>query len=149
MLKTYRVGVIGRTGHGDYGHGIDTVWLEMPNAQIVAVADDNKVGLANAVKRLKVEAAFADYREMLEKTKPDIVIICPRWIDKHHELVLAVAARGIHIYMEKPLCRTLAEADAVVAACERSHVKLAIAHQSRYGPKAKVVKQLLEAGKTG
>jgi predicted dehydrogenase len=149
MPKTYRIGVIGRTGHGDYGHGIDTVWLEIPNAQIVGVADDNKAGLANAAKRLKVEATFADYREMLEKTKPDIVSICPRWIDKHHELVLAVAERGIHIYMEKPFCRTLEEADAMVAACERSHVKLAIAHQSRYSPKAKVVKQLIESGKIG
>ncbi len=149
MPKTYRIGVIGRTGHGDYGHGIDTVWLDLPNAQIVGVADDNKDGLAKAGTRLKVDARFADYREMLEKTKPDIVSICPRWIDKHHELVLAVAERGIHIYMEKPFCRTLEEADAMVAGCERSHVKLAIAHQSRYGPKAKVVKQLLESGKIG
>jgi predicted dehydrogenase len=149
MAKTYRIGVIGRTGHGDYGHGIDTVWLDVPNAQIVGVADDNKAGLASAAKRLKVEATFGDYREMLDKTKPEIVSICPRWIDKHHELVLAVAERGIHIYMEKPFCRTLEEADAMVAACERTHVKLAIAHQSRYSPKAKVVKQLIESGKIG
>ena len=149
MPKTYRIGVIGRTGHGNYGHGIDTVWLDVPNAQIVGVADDNKTGLADAVKRLKVDAGFADYREMLEKTKPDIVSICPRWVDKHHELVLAVAERGIHIYMEKPFCRTLEEADAMVTACERSHVKLAIAHQSRYSPKAKVVKQLIESEKIG
>src|SRR5207247_7209260 len=113
--------------------------IDRPKNQIVGVADDNKGGLANAAKRLKVEAAFADYREMLEKTKPDIVSICPRWIDKHHELVLAVAERGIHIYMEKPFCRTMEEADAMVAACERTHVKLAIAHQTRYSPKAKVV----------
>jgi len=121
----------------------------VPNAQIVGVADDDKVGLARRGKRLKVEAAFPDYREMLEKTKPDIVSICPRWIDKHHELVLAVAERGIHIYMEKPFCRTMEEADAMVAACERTHVKLAIAHQTRYSPKAKAVKQLIEAGKIG
>ena len=44
MSKTYRIGVIGRTARGDYGHGIDAVWLEVPNAQIVGMADDDKVG---------------------------------------------------------------------------------------------------------
>ena len=39
--KTYRVAVIGRTGKGNYGHGLDRVWTEIPNAQVVAVADEN------------------------------------------------------------------------------------------------------------
>jgi predicted dehydrogenase len=77
------------------------------------------------------------------------VSICPRWVDQHREMVLAVAERGIHIYLEKPLCRTLAEADEMVAACERSHVKLAIAHQTRYSPKLKVVRELIAGGKLG
>ena len=35
----YRVAVIGRTGKGNYGHGLDTVWLNNNRAEIVAVAD--------------------------------------------------------------------------------------------------------------
>ena len=45
------VAVIGRTGRGNYGHGLDVVWKEFPNCQIVAVADDNAGGRANAEKR--------------------------------------------------------------------------------------------------
>src|SRR5262245_5212759 len=115
MSRNYKIGVIGRTGRGDYGHGIDTVWLGMPGVQIVAVSDDDKTGLASAAKRLEVTSAFADYREMLDKSKPDVVSICQRWIDRHCEMVLACAERGIHVFMEKPLCRTLAEADEMVA----------------------------------
>jgi predicted dehydrogenase len=149
MPKTYRIGVIGRTGRGNYGHGLDTVWLEVPGCEIVAVADDDKNGLAAAAKRLKVSAAYADYRELLEKAKPDIVAVAPRWVDKHHEIVLACAERGMHMYMEKPMCRTLQEADEMVTACERAHVKLAISHQTRYSPKLKAVKQLIDGGKLG
>jgi predicted dehydrogenase len=149
MQKIYRVAVIGHTGRGNYGHGIDTVWLSLPETEIVAVADDDKAGLAAAAKRLKMDQAFGDYREMMDKSKPDIVAIGPRWLDQHRDMVVAAAERGIHIYMEKPMCRNLAEADEMVAACERSGVKLAIAHQTRYSPKIQAVKDLIADGKLG
>ena len=91
MAKTYRVAVIGHTGRGDYGHGLDEVWLEVPNAEIVAVADADKPGLAKAAKKLKVDRAYADYRQMLERERPEIVSIAPRWIDEHHAMALAAA----------------------------------------------------------
>jgi predicted dehydrogenase len=149
MAKKYRVAVIGSTGRGNYGHGIDTVWLNIPEAEIVGVADDNKDGLAAAARRLKTENAFRDYREMLDRVKPQFVSICPRWLDQHHDMVLAAAERGIHIYLEKPLCRTLEEADSMVAACQRSHVRCAVAHQTHYSPKVRVVQDLLKSGAIG
>src|SRR5690606_32760507 len=77
-MKKYRVAVIGRTGRGDYGHDLDTVWLDMPEAEIVAVADESETGRAKAKERLKASAAYADYREMLRKEKPDLVSVAPR-----------------------------------------------------------------------
>lgn len=149
MSKTYRVAVIGRTGRGNYGHGLDTVWNEVPATEVVAVADDDKMGLAAAARRLGVDRAFSDYRQMLETVRPDIVSIAPRWLDAHRDMVLAAASCGAHIYIEKPLCRTVAEADEMVTACESSHVKLAIAHQTRYSPVLPVVEEMLASGKLG
>ena len=149
MPKTYRVAIIGSTGKGDYGHGIDTVWKEIPQAEVVALADDNEQGRAAAATRSGAKMAYADYREMLEKEKPEIVAIGPRWIDRHFELVSAVAERGCHIYMEKPFCRTLEEADALVRLCEMTHTKLAIAHQTRYSPTLGAVQRLIEEGTLG
>jgi len=40
MADKVRVAVIGSTGRGDYGHGIDTVWKEVPETEVVAVADE-------------------------------------------------------------------------------------------------------------
>jgi predicted dehydrogenase len=149
MKEKYRVAVIGRTGKGNYGHAIDTVWLRCDKAEIVAVADDNETGRTAAAKRLKVKNAYADYREMLQKEKPQIVSVAPRWPDCHRDMVLACAEFGANIFLEKPASQTLQQADEMVAACEKHHVKVAIAHQTRYSPRVKVIKDLLGEGKIG
>jgi predicted dehydrogenase len=149
MARTYRVAVIGRTNKGNYGHGLDEVWLRADNVEIVAVADEDEKGRAAAAARLKAKNAYADYRVMLEKEKPHIVSVAPRWLDCHHDMVLACARAGAHVFLEKPMCRTLLEADAMIRACEMHHVKLAIAHQTRYSPRIDRVKELLAAGTLG
>jgi len=150
-MPNYRCAVIGRTGKGNYGHSHDKVWFDIPNCKLVAVADDNKLGLRTETRRLKLDEkqAYLDYRKMLDEVKPDVVSICQRWLDKHHEMVVECANRGIHIYLEKPMCRSLEEADAMVEACEKNKVKLAIAHQTRYSPKLPVVKKLIDDGVIG
>lgn len=146
----YRVAVIGHTGRGNYGHGLDQVWLEVPETQIVAVADADPNGLAAAVRRLGNPKGFADYRRMLDEVKPDLVAVGPRWIDQHRDMVVAAAERGARgIYLEKPLCRTPAEADEMIAACDRNKVKVAVSHQTRYSPRLKVVRELIQSGKIG
>ncbi len=149
MTKTYRVGIIGRTGKGNYGHGLDTVWAEFPNIEVVAVADEDEKGRIDAAKRTRAKAAYADYREMLDKEKPDIVAVAPRWLDAHRDMVVAAAERGCHMFMEKPICRTLEEANEMVTACERHHVKLTIAHQSRYSPRILRAKEVIDSGRIG
>ena len=148
--RKYRVGIIGHTGRGDYGHGLDVAWLDIPQAEVVAVADSDPQGLAAAVQRVKASQGFPDYREMLEKVRPEFVSICPRWTDQHCEMVLAAVEAGVKgIYLEKPMCRTLAEADAIVAACESKGVKLVQAFQTRYSPKLRWIDELIASGQLG
>lgn len=149
MPDPLRVAVIGRTGKGNYGHGIDTVWAEVPGVQVVAVADEHEAGRASAKQRLNAPVAYANYREMLEKERPQIAAIGPRWIDQHAELAIAAAEHGCHVYMEKPFVRTGAEADAVIAAFEMRHRKLALAHQTRYSPVTHLVRDLIRQGEIG
>lgn len=133
--KIWRVGVIGHTGRGDFGHGLHTVWLDLPETKIVGLADADGKGLASAQRKLNAEKAFADYREMLRQTRPEIVAVCPRHVDQHHEMILAAIDNGARgIYCEKSFCRTPHEADEIVAACQRTGTKLALAHRNRYHP---------------
>jgi len=145
----YRVAVIGRSGRGDYGHGLDVVWKDIENVTVVAVADEDEKGRAEAARRIGAARAYADYRQMLEKERPQIVSVAPRWIDCHRDMVLACAEHGCHMFMEKPMARTLAEADEMIAACERRHLKLAIAHQARYSPLMPHVLDLIAQDKLG
>jgi predicted dehydrogenase len=148
-MKTYRVAVIGRTGKGNYGHSLDTVWLKCDKAEVVAVADEDETGRAAAAKRLGAKAAYVDFRQMLEKEKPQIVSVADRWPDCHRDMVLACAEFGANMFLEKPVSQTLRQADEMVAACDKHHVKVAVAHQTRYSPRVKVVKDLIREGKIG
>ena len=144
------VGVIGHTGQGNYGHGEDTVWLKIPGTKIVAVADADPKGLAEAAKRLGGVKAYADYRTMLTEVRPDIAAICPRHIHEHRDMIVAAIGAGVKgIYIEKPFVRTLAEADEIVKLCAEKGVRLAIAHRNRYHPVVDVVKQLVASGEIG
>src|SRR4051795_6541302 len=146
----YKTVVIGRTGRGDYGHGLDVAVLNQPKLKVVAVADDDTQGRAQAAKRLGVERSYDDYRAMLEREKPKFVVVGPRWLDCHKDMILASAENGVlGIFCEKPLAPDLASCDAIVAACERSHVKLAMAFQTRYSPRYEKVKSLIAEGAIG
>ena len=148
--RTYRAAVIGHTGRGNYGHGMDRVWMDVPRTELVAVADANEKGLQETVKRLGDVKGYADYRRMLDEVKPDLVAIGPRWLDQHKDMVVAAAESGVRgIYLEKPMCRDLLEADSIVVACEQHHVKLAIATQTRYSPKLKQIRDMIRGGKLG
>lgn len=148
--KRWRVGIIGHTGRGDYGHGLHTMWQAVPETEVAGVSDPDASGLEKTRQKLGGVPGFADYHRMLEEVRPEIVAICPRHIDQHREMALAAIAGGVKgIYMEKPFCRTPAEADEIVEACKRSGAKLALAHRNRYHPALPVVKRLLDEGLVG
>lgn len=148
--KRLRVAVVGHTGRGSYGHGLDTMWLGLPETELVAVADADEKGREEALKRLRVSQGYSDYREMLGDVRPEIVSIGPRHIDQHRDMVLAAAEAGAKgIYIEKPFCRTPAEADEMLAACAAKNVKIAVAHRNRYHPVLPVIRKLLDEGTLG
>lgn len=144
-----RVAIVGHTGRGNYGHGLDKVWTALDDVEIVGVADPDPQGREAAARRLGVARTFANYRELLDRLRPDVVSIAPRWIDQHASVAMDAIQRGIHIYMEKPFCRDLEEADRIVEACTRHRVKLALAHQTRYSPLLSVIRNLIESGDLG
>ncbi|HUT45557.1 MAG TPA: Gfo/Idh/MocA family oxidoreductase [Sedimentisphaerales bacterium] len=145
----YKVAVIGRTGRGNYGHGLDVVWNDIEQAEVVAVADPDPEGRAAAAKRLKAPKSYADYRRMLETERPQIVSVAPRWLDCHHDMVLACAEFGCHVFLEKPMCQSLEQADAMIAALEKRNLKLAIAHQTRYSPALAQTQKAVAEGMLG
>ena len=150
--RSWSVAVIGHTGRGDYGHGLDTVWQHVPHATVRGVADPNLTGLARELNKLGLDAerGYSDYRLMLREVQPDIVAICPRHVDQHCDMILAAVNAGAKgIYVEKPFVQTLKQLDEVVEACHKTGVKLAVAHRNRYHPVLQTIEGLVRDGKIG
>src|SRR5437870_13274923 len=113
-----RASIIGHTGHGNYGHAHDLIFNGREDVRVVAVADADADGRAQAAARSHALRSYADYRQMLEKEKPNLVCIAPRWTDEHHAMALAALRVGAHLYVEKPFTQPLAEADELLAVAE-------------------------------
>lgn len=148
----YRVGVIGHTGRGDYGHGLDDVWQRIPSAEIVGVADANAPGLKRELQKWQLadSAGYLDYHKMLADLRPDVVAVCPRHVDQHHEMIRAAITAGAKgIYVEKPFVRLPSQADEVIALADQHGTKIAVAHRNRYHPTLRVIDQLIQDGRIG
>ena len=140
----YRAATIGHTGRGNYGHSLEMSWVGLRDAEYVAIVDEDEAGREAAAKRTGARAQYADYRQMLESECPDLVAVAPRWVDCHAEMVIACAQAGAKgVLCEKPLARTLAEADAMLAACREAGTKIAVAHQSRVTPPVVAARELV------
>ena len=94
MPGPVRVGVIGSSGKGDYGHGLDTAFEGVEGAMVVAVADDKAAGRDRVAKKLGVSRAYAEYTRMLKREKLDIVCVAPRWHNERVAMVTAAAEAG-------------------------------------------------------
>ncbi len=147
--RKYRAAVFGATGKGDYGHGLDVVFSNRENVELVAVSDADPAGRAKAAAKLKAPRAYADYRELLAKEKPDLVSVAPRQTGEHHAMTLAALRAGAHVYSEKPFTTTLAEADELLAEARKRKLKIAVAHQMRFTPPVQELKQAVVGGVIG
>jgi predicted dehydrogenase len=146
---TFKAAIIGHTGRGNYGHGLDLLFAHRPEIEVVAVADPNADGRAKAQKRAGARRAYADFREMLERERPQLVSVAPRWTDQHYAMVSAALAVGAHVYCEKPFTRTLAEADDLLMLAGRAGRKIAVAHQARLAPSTLHLKRRIDEGLIG
>ncbi|MBM3967995.1 MAG: Gfo/Idh/MocA family oxidoreductase, partial [Planctomycetes bacterium] len=148
-VKNWRIGIIGATGRGDYGHAVDMAFKKIPEARIAGLADPEPQGREAAAKRLQPERVFESYREMLATVPFDIVAICPRWIDQHFDMLTAAIEAGCHVYMEKPFCPTLEQCDQILRALREKNLRLAIAHTGQYSPTLRTVQKIIADGTIG
>lgn len=138
-----KVGIIGDTKQGGYGHDLHVVWKARPDVSVVALADPDEAGRAKRAEEAGALRTYADYAEMLEKEHPDIVTIAPRCTNRHREYLTAAAHAGAHGFMEKPLADNLVDADAMITAIQSKNLKWTIAFNFRVHPIVAHVRKLV------
>ena len=97
--------------------------------EVACVCDPDPRRLEWAVGETGAEG-YADWGSLLERGRPEAVLVLtpPRL---HREVTLAAFERGLPVYLEKPVARDLADAEAIVEACERAAAVCAIGYQWR------------------
>jgi UDP-N-acetylglucosamine 3-dehydrogenase len=109
---------------------------------------DIRPAVAEGVAQTLGAAWTTDYRTLLDDPQLDAVVITtPEFL--HAEQTIAAVEAGKHVLCEKPMSRTLAEADAMLAAARAAGVQLMIAHSRRFTPRYRRAHELLEAGAIG
>ncbi len=148
MSKKWRVAGI-NFAHMHMGDNLRMVW-EHPNAEIVAIADKNREIMEDAVKAfsLKEEQVFTDYKECIEKSNPDIVILCPPTAE-HAQWVEKVAAYPVHIILEKPFAASLEEVDQIMVAMQQHGKRLLVNWPLAWVASHVTAKKVIDEGMIG
>jgi predicted dehydrogenase len=135
-----RIGVIG-VGHLGRHHARILATLE--GASLVGVVDINSAR-ASEIAAASATRAMTDYRDLLGHVDA-VSIAAPTGL--HHQIALPFLERGIAVLVEKPMTRTLAEADALTAAARASGATLAVGQTERYNPAVAAVMPLVTSPK--
>jgi predicted dehydrogenase len=121
--------------------------------QLVAGAELSAVCDVIAPRATKLAEQFRvpwyeDMHQMMTEVAPDIVVVLTE-SGLHPEHVIALAPYGRHIVVEKPMALALADADAMIEACDRAGVRLFVVKQNRFNVPVAKARQALEAGRFG
>ena len=145
-----KVGIVGHTGRGNYGHHLDMAFVGVEGVEIVALADPHEAGRANAVAKTGALKGYANYLEMLEREHLDIAVIASREIGDHLELVTNCLERGTNVYLEKPVAASVAEVDQMISARNKARLQVVVANPWRgHPPVQKVAIPSIENGRIG
>lgn len=140
----YRVAVIGA---GDIAKHHLRALAEVKQLQGVAIADIQVDRAHEAGEQFQL-TPYADYREMVEKEKPDIVVITlPHYL--HKEAAVWSAGQGCHILLEKPMALNRVECEEIIHAAKRSKVTLMVGHTQHFKPENRKAKELIALGSLG
>ena len=139
-------GIIGSGGIATTAH-IPSL-LEITDAQLLAIASRSIEKARAAAAHVDGAAAYADNQQVIDHPGVEAVILCmpPKW---HAEWAIKAAQAGKHVLCEKPMACSLAECDAMIAACKAAGVQLMVAEMKRFNPGFRKAKELLDQGVIG
>ncbi len=103
----------------------------IPDSEIVAVCDRDRLMAQQLAERFRIPAAFDDLQQTLAASSPDVVhITTPP--QSHYSLARDCVHAGVHVYLEKPFTVTAAETETLIALAEASSVKITAGHNYQF-----------------
>ena len=163
-VKTYRAAVIGcsrmgafidnevvgRPGHvPPYSHA--AAFYACDRTDLIACSDLRPEVMEEVGRQYGIpkKRQFTDYKRLIEQERPDIISVATQ-PEHRAEIVIYAAEHGVKaVYAEKALSSSMAEADAILEACERNGVFLNLGTQRRWHPGFTRLKEVIDSGRLG
>ncbi|WP_339879942.1 Gfo/Idh/MocA family oxidoreductase [uncultured Algoriphagus sp.] len=143
-------------GTGWYGKSDLFRLIQVADVEVVGLCDVDSIQLAEAGKLVatrqksgKVPPLYEDYKELLDKEKPEYVLV---GTPDHWHALIAIAAlkSGAHVYLQKPISVDVIEGEAILAAARKYDRKVQIGTQRRSTPHlVQAKKEIIDTGKLG
>lgn len=139
---------IGQIGVGYWGPNLLRSMRSLPQAQVVAVADSDAARLTELREAGGGLFVTRDYRELLARADVDAVVIAVP-ASLHARMVGEALEAGKHVFVEKPLAMTVADAARVVALAERQQRVLMVGHTFLYNAAVRRLREYITSGELG
>ncbi len=141
MIKVAVIGV------GSMGRNHVRVYSELPEVELVGIADENEQSTRTASIQFNVHG-YTDYRQLLEKEKPDAVSVAVPTIS-HEAVTTDVLSFGADVLLEKPIADTMEAGQRLIDLAHRLNRKLMVGHIVRFNPAVQALRQKMQAGVLG
>lgn len=152
MKPKLRVAII---GYNFMGKAHSNAWLQAPRFFDVAAepvlqvaCGRNERAVGEFARRWGWGSVETDWRRAVERDDVDVVdISLPQHL--HHEVAIAAARAGKHLFCEKPMALTVEQAEAMLAEAEKAHVVHYLNHNYRRCPAVALARRLVDEGRIG
>jgi predicted dehydrogenase len=138
---------IGIVGAGNRGEAHATQYADVEDAHVVAIADVDE-SAATALADALGGTPYFEYRDMLQDADLDAIDVCVH-NNLHRPVAVDAAAAGCHVFCEKPLAASYADAAAMVEAAREADVHLGVQNYELFSAETTAAKTLVDDGEIG
>lgn len=144
-MITLKIGIV---GGGIIGEAHINAFKSIEKTEVIAFVDPKEEVRTRLARIYSIRQITGDYKELLKDDSIDIIYICtPNYL--HHRIAIDSLNAGKNVICEKPLARTLQEADEMIDAAKKMNKRFFIALNHRFDPANQKVKELLNNGIIG
>ena len=145
MAQKTRIAVI---GSGYWGPNLIRNFIELPESEVVAVADLDQARLDRISQRFpQVGVTTQDYHDLFKLDLDGVVIATPPFT--HHRIARECLEHGLHALIEKPIALNSADAYDLKQLADQRGLVLMVGHTFEYNPAVRFLKELIDSGELG
>lgn len=139
---------IGAIGCGYWGPNLIRNFIEIPGADLVAIADLQQEQLEHITTRYpQIEVATQNYRDLYELALDAVVIATPP--HTHYTIAMECMEQGLHTQIEKPITLDSEDASRMIIKAKEKGLVMMVGHTFEYNPAVRLLKEMIGSGELG